>query len=181
MPVYYETIAKSVYKFHLVWQHSSSWGSSSIFSLFVKNQTDHDDLIKTNLMQIQFILFNLFVRTKFWTSCRSFVLEFHPSKLEKMSWNFLQNLGTNRAGGTQRLPRIVGRSAAKELIFTGRRINSKEALSMGKKNLLFIIIFLTSFFNDIIFFARQGLSITASLLEKHASRLLMWPEILTRK
>ena len=35
------------------------------------------------------------------------------------------------AGGTQRLPRIVGRTAAKELIFTGRRINGSDALRMG--------------------------------------------------
>ncbi|KAJ0970688.1 hypothetical protein J5N97_018647 [Dioscorea zingiberensis] len=35
------------------------------------------------------------------------------------------------AGGTQRLPRLVGRSVAKELIFTGRKIDGKQALSMG--------------------------------------------------
>ena len=35
------------------------------------------------------------------------------------------------AGGTQRLPRIVGRTAAKELIFTGRRINGTDALRLG--------------------------------------------------
>ncbi|KAL7154635.1 hypothetical protein ABFS83_03G014500 [Erythranthe nasuta] len=38
------------------------------------------------------------------------------------------------AGGTQRLPRLVGKSTAKELIFTGRKIGSKDALSMGLVN-----------------------------------------------
>lgn len=35
------------------------------------------------------------------------------------------------AGGTQRLPRLVGKAIAKDIIFTGRKINGKEALSMG--------------------------------------------------
>ncbi|XP_008798799.2 probable enoyl-CoA hydratase 2, mitochondrial isoform X2 [Phoenix dactylifera] len=38
------------------------------------------------------------------------------------------------AGGTQRLPRVVGRSVAKELIFTGRKIDGREAFSLGVVN-----------------------------------------------
>jgi len=38
------------------------------------------------------------------------------------------------AGGTQRLPRLVGKGKAKELIFTGGRVNARQALDMGLVN-----------------------------------------------
>lgn len=46
--------------------------------------------------------------------------------LTETSWAIIPG-----AGGTQRLPRLVGEMKAKELIFTARKFTAKEALSWG--------------------------------------------------
>ena len=47
------------------------------------------------------------------------------------------NLGISPGfGGTQRLPRLVGRMKAKELLLTGRNINAEEAYNIGLVNMV---------------------------------------------
>lgn len=46
--------------------------------------------------------------------------------------NYENKLCLNSAGGTQKLARIVGVARAKELIFTGKRMDAQEALAYSK-------------------------------------------------
>jgi enoyl-CoA hydratase len=55
-------------------------------------------------------------------------------------------------GGTQRLPRLVGLNVAKEMVFTGKMIDAKEAQSMGLVNKT---IPAQAFRSDVLKFAKQ--------------------------
>ncbi|VEF49572.1 RNA-binding protein/enoyl-CoA hydratase [Bacillus freudenreichii] len=46
--------------------------------------------------------------------------------LTETSWAIIPG-----AGGTQRLPRLIGEAKAKEMIFTAKKLNAKEALDLG--------------------------------------------------
>ena len=47
------------------------------------------------------------------------------------------NLGVHPGfGGTQRLPRFIGRMKAKELLLTGRNMDAEEALNIGLVNMI---------------------------------------------
>ncbi|PFO04466.1 enoyl-CoA hydratase [Bacillus sp. AFS076308] len=46
--------------------------------------------------------------------------------LTETSWAIIPG-----AGGTQRLPRLIGETKAKELIFTAKKLSAKEALDLG--------------------------------------------------
>lgn len=67
------------------------------------------------------------ISVKYFEICLSIVDSLNLLGIDHTSWNPV----VHRAGGTQRLPRLVGKAIAKDIIFTGRKINGKEALSMG--------------------------------------------------
>jgi enoyl-CoA hydratase len=43
-------------------------------------------------------------------------------------------------GGTQRLPRLIGKGKAKELIYTGKMVSAQEAYQMGIVNRVFPLV-----------------------------------------
>lgn len=57
----------------------------------------------------------------------------------------------HRAGGTQRLPRLIGEAKAKELIFTARVLDAQGAVNFGMSSLfIFTPYMVVSTVNDLL-------------------------------
>jgi enoyl-CoA hydratase/carnithine racemase len=64
------------------------------------------------------------------------------------------------AGGTQRLPRLVGPAKAKDLVFTGRHVGAEEALEIGLAD---AVVPDAEVYDTAVAMARKGIQITRAI------------------